>query len=84
MIEIDRITKTYGDIRAVDSVSMTVETGTITVIVGSEEKMRPPIATALLVAGFQEVDLRHLEGVGHMMMIEAPDRIREMMLSALR
>ena len=35
MIEIDRITKTYGDIRAVDSVSMTVETGTITVIVGT-------------------------------------------------
>ncbi|RZP37893.1 MAG: alpha/beta hydrolase [Acidimicrobiales bacterium] len=56
----------------------------VTVIVGSEDKMTPPKATAQLVAGFQEVDLRHLEGVGHMMMIEAPDRIREMMLSALR
>ena len=56
----------------------------ITVIVGSEDKMTPPKATAQLVAGFQEVDLRHLEGVGHMMMIEAPDRIREMMLSALQ
>lgn len=35
MIEIDRITKDYGDTRAVDAVSMTVETGTITVIVGT-------------------------------------------------
>ena len=35
MIEIDRLTKTYGDTRAVDSVSMTVKTGTITVIVGT-------------------------------------------------
>ncbi|SDW41616.1 ABC transporter ATP-binding protein [Roseicitreum antarcticum] len=35
MIEIDRITKAYGDTRAVDAVSMTVETGTITVIVGT-------------------------------------------------
>ncbi|WP_108484795.1 ABC transporter ATP-binding protein [Oceaniglobus ichthyenteri] len=35
MIEIDKITKTYGATQAVDSVSMTVETGTITVIVGT-------------------------------------------------
>ena len=35
MIEIDRITKIYADTKAVDSVSMTVETGTITVIVGT-------------------------------------------------
>lgn len=35
MIEIDQITKTYGTTRAVDSVTMTVETGTITVIVGT-------------------------------------------------
>jgi len=35
MIEIDRITKIYNDVRAVDSVTMTVETGTITVIVGT-------------------------------------------------
>ncbi|MDP6862562.1 MAG: alpha/beta hydrolase [Acidimicrobiales bacterium] len=56
----------------------------ITVIVGSEDKMTPPKATAQLVAGFQEVDLQHLEGVGHMMMIEAPDQIRELMLAALR
>ena len=41
MIEIDRITKTYGDIRAVDSVSMTVGTGTITVIVGTQAQARP-------------------------------------------
>ena len=46
--------------------------------------MTPPKATAQLVAGFQEVDLQHLEGVGHMMMIEAPDQIRELMLAALR
>lgn len=35
MIEIDALTKTYGDTKAVDAVTMTVETGTITVIVGT-------------------------------------------------
>ncbi|WP_281827045.1 ABC transporter ATP-binding protein [Jannaschia rubra] len=35
MIEIDRITKVYDGAKAVDAVSMTVETGTITVIVGT-------------------------------------------------
>ncbi|MDD7972769.1 ABC transporter ATP-binding protein [Roseinatronobacter alkalisoli] len=35
MIEIDRLTKTYGATKAVDSVSMTVEAGTITAIVGT-------------------------------------------------
>ncbi|MGZ9810828.1 ABC transporter ATP-binding protein [Pseudoroseicyclus sp. H15] len=35
MIEIDDLTKTYGEATAVDHVTMTVETGTITVIVGT-------------------------------------------------
>lgn len=35
MIEIDKLTKTYGDVKAVDGVTMTVETATITVIVGT-------------------------------------------------
>lgn len=35
MIEIDRITKTYNGVAAVDAVSMRIETGTITVIVGT-------------------------------------------------
>ena len=35
MIEIDSLTKAYGDDKAVDGVTMTVETGTITVIVGT-------------------------------------------------
>lgn len=35
MIEIDALTKTYGDVKAVDAVTMTVETGTITVMVGT-------------------------------------------------
>ena len=39
--------------------------------------MTPPKATAQLVAGFSEVDLQHLDGIGHMMMMEAPDQIRE-------
>jgi len=35
MIEIDNITKIYDSARAVDGVSMTIDTGTITVIVGT-------------------------------------------------
>lgn len=35
MIEIDRITKTYDGVSVVDAVTMTAETGTITVIVGT-------------------------------------------------
>lgn len=35
MIEIDNLTKTYDRTNAVDAVSMTVETGTVTVIVGT-------------------------------------------------
>ncbi|MEC9316314.1 MAG: alpha/beta hydrolase [Actinomycetota bacterium] len=55
----------------------------ITVVVGSEDKMTPPRATSQLVAGLSDVDLKHLDGVGHMMMIEVPDRIRELLLDAL-
>ena len=54
------------------------------VIVGSEDKMTPPKATAQLVAGFSDVDLQHLEGVGHMMMIEVPNQIRGLLLQALQ
>lgn len=35
MIEISGLTKTYGDIKAVDDVTLTVDAGTITVIVGT-------------------------------------------------
>lgn len=35
MIEIDKITRLYDGVRAVDGVTMTVETGTVTVIVGT-------------------------------------------------
>lgn len=35
MIEIDRITRLYNGVRAVDAVTMTIETGTVTVIVGT-------------------------------------------------
>lgn len=35
MIEIDGLTKTYGEVNAVDAVTLTVETATITVIVGT-------------------------------------------------
>ena len=53
-------------------------------IVGSEDKMTPPKATAQLVAGFSEVDLKHLDGIGHMMMLEAPNDIRKILLEALQ
>ena len=56
----------------------------ITVVVGSEDKMPPPRATSQLVAGLSDVDLKHLDGIGHMMMIEAPDRIRDILLGALQ
>ena len=56
----------------------------VTVIVGSEDKMTPPKATAQLVAGFSEVELKHLDGIGHMMMLEAPNDIRKILLEALQ
>ena len=52
-------------------------------MVGREDKKPPPQATAQRVAGFSEVDLQHLDGIGHMMMMEAPDQIRDLLLQAL-
>tara|TARA_Y100001934_G_scaffold236688_1_gene288352 strand:- start:327 stop:614 length:288 start_codon:yes stop_codon:yes gene_type:complete len=78
----------YNDLAACNSyeagdVAARIECS-VSVMVGSEDKMTPPKATAQLVAGFSEVDLQHLKGVGHMMMMEAPDQIRELLLQALR
>ena len=69
-----------------DSVRLQIEDRTIDlpVVVGSEDKMTPPRATSQLVAGLSDVDLKHLDGIGHMMMIEAPDRIRDILLGAFQ
>ena len=42
MIEIDNITKIYDSARAVDGVSMTIDTGTITVIAVSYTHLTLP------------------------------------------
>ena len=77
----------YNDLAACNSyeagdVAARIECS-VSVMVGSEDKMTPPKATAQLVAGFSEVDLQHLDGIGHMMMMEAPDQIRDLLLQAL-
>ena len=48
MIEIDNITKIYDSARAVDGVSMTIDTGTITVIVGTSGSGKTTLGMALL------------------------------------
>lgn len=42
MIEIDTITKRYGDTTVVDQVSLTVAPRTVTVIVGTSGSGKPP------------------------------------------
>ncbi len=51
MIEIDRITKVYDGTKVVDEVSMTVETGTITVIVGTSGSGKT--TCLMMLAGFE-------------------------------
>ena len=65
MIEIDRITKTYGDIRAVDSVSMTVETGTITVIVGTSGSGKTTLLRRCKIIDHRWDHSSAIDGMGH-------------------
>ena len=55
----------------------------VTVIVGSEDKMTPPRAAAPLIADFDNVDVVHLAGAGHMMMNEDPAAVRTALAAAL-
>ncbi|MDG2112077.1 MAG: alpha/beta hydrolase [Actinomycetota bacterium] len=55
----------------------------VTVMVGSADRMTPPRAAAALIAGFSDVEVVHLDGVGHSMMTEAPDAIRPALQAAL-
>lgn len=55
----------------------------VTVVVGSADRMTPPRAAAALVAGFNDVEVVHLDGVGHTMMSEAPDLVRSALDTAL-
>ncbi len=55
----------------------------VTVLVGATDRMTPPKAAAALIAGFAEVEVVHLDGVGHMMMTEAPDVVRSALVDAL-
>lgn len=55
----------------------------VTVMVGSADRMTPPKAAAALVAGFSDVEVVHLDGVGHTMMSEAPDAVRPALMKAL-
>ncbi len=55
----------------------------VAVLVGSTDRMTPPKAAAALIAGFADVDVIHLDGVGHMMMTEAPDQVRGALIDAL-
>ncbi len=55
----------------------------VTVLVGSDDRMTPPRAAAALVAGFSEVEVVHLDGIGHSMMSEAPAQVRNALIAAL-
>lgn len=55
----------------------------VTVLVGSADRMTPPKAAAALVAGFDDVEVVHLRDIGHTMMSEAPDQVRNALLAAL-
>ncbi|WP_428119999.1 alpha/beta fold hydrolase [Candidatus Poriferisodalis sp.] len=55
----------------------------VTVIVGSEDKMTPPRAAVPLIADFDNIDVVHLAGAGHMMMNEDPAAVRTALAAAL-
>ena len=55
----------------------------VTVIVGSEDKMTPPRAAGALIADFADCDVVHLAGAGHMMMNEDPAAVRSALAKAL-
>ncbi len=55
----------------------------VSFIVGSEDKMTPGSATSQLVAGFDGANVHFLNNVGHMMMIEDPASVRELLRTAL-
>jgi pimeloyl-ACP methyl ester carboxylesterase len=59
----------------------------VTVLVGSDDRMTPPKAGAAVVAALNsagvDVTTVPLAGVGHTMMSEAPDQVREALMSAL-
>jgi pimeloyl-ACP methyl ester carboxylesterase len=55
----------------------------VTIFIGDEDKMTPPKASLLLAAEIKNVELIHLGSVGHMMMSEAPAKIRPALSSVL-
>lgn len=55
----------------------------VTILVGSADRMTPPRAAAALVAGFDDIEVVHLDDVGHQMMTEAPDLVRPALSAAL-
>lgn len=55
----------------------------VTVAVGLGDKMTPPRAAAKLIAQLPEPHVVELADTGHMMMIESPSAIRQLLLEAL-
>ncbi len=78
-----------ADMAACNSYGRAVEaagevTCPVSVILGREDKMTPVRASADLVEAFTDPHTAVMDGVGHMIMSEAPDRIRREIAAALR
>ena len=56
----------------------------VAIFIGEEDKMTPPTASLLLAAEIEDVELIHLGPVGHMMMSEAPAKVRPALCSVLQ
>jgi pimeloyl-ACP methyl ester carboxylesterase len=78
----------YNDLAACNSyqagISPSLITCPVTIFVGDEDKMTPPKASLLLAAEIEDVELIHLGPIGHMMMNEAPAKIRPALYSVLQ
>ncbi len=55
----------------------------VSFIVGGEDKMTPASASSQLIAGFDGADVHFLANVGHMMMVEDPASVRELLRTTL-
>ncbi len=78
----------YGDFAACDAFDVTERLGEIgapaLVLCGSEDRLTPPKYSQRLASGIRGASLVVVDGAGHMVMLEAPDRTAEAIAAFLR